>query len=313
MPTSTPFDAGKEALIIVNPASRSLPKAARLQEAEDWLAEQGWRVARQETEGRGDAITIAGRAAESGVSLVFVCGGDGTLNEAANGLAGSETALAVIPAGTVNIWAREAGLNKKPLEAVQLAAEGVRRRIDLGRAGSRHFLLMAGYGLDAAVTANVSHRVKGTIGAAAYAIASAREVLRYRSARIRLKLDGEEVETEVLLVIAGNTREYAGLTRITPEAFADDGLLDVRIYQGRGKREIMLQGIGTLLRRHRRSKKVLYRRVKRLEMEWETPLPLQLDGEACPDSPSAVSVAPAALWVAVPAGRVNPLFSRPAG
>ena len=132
MPTSTPFDAGKEALIIVNPASRSRPKAARLQEAEDWLAEQGWRVARQETEGRGDAITIAGRAAESGVSLVFVCGGDGTLNEAANGLAGSETALAVIPAGTVNIWAREAGLNKKPLEAVQLAAEGERFRLDPG-------------------------------------------------------------------------------------------------------------------------------------------------------------------------------------
>src|SRR3989304_4719648 len=78
-------------------------------------------------------------------------GAGGTRTEAANGRAGSETALAPIRAGTVNIWAKEMGFPRKPAQAVKAAVEGDRRRVDLGRAGDRYFLLMAGYGLDGGV------------------------------------------------------------------------------------------------------------------------------------------------------------------
>ena len=301
----------KEAVVIVNPTSRKLPSPKRLHEAREWLDERGWATEWLETAAPGDGISLAANAARRGVPLLFVCGGDGTLNEAVNGLAGSETALAVIPTGTVNLWAREVGLLKKPAEAVRLAIEGQRRRIDLGRAGARYFLLMAGFGLDAAVAHGVSHRIKGRFGAAAYVLSAAREALRYRSARVTLSLDGQERKLELLMLIAGNTRKYAGLTQITPAAVVDDGRLDVCAYSGSGRWDILWLALLTLIRQHRRSKKVLCKRVQRLGISPDTPLLVQLDGDAHSGSPKNVSVAPGALWVAVPAALKSPLFSQP--
>ena len=240
---------------------------------------------------------------------MFVCGGDGTLNEAVNGLAGSETALAVIPAGTVNIWAKETAVPRKPLEAVRLAVEGERRRVDLGKAGQRHFLLMAGYGLDGAIARRVSQTVKGRLGAAAYALAAVRESLSYRGAALTLRLDGEEQQADVLMLVAGNSRNYAGLVDVTPEARVDDGLLDVCVYEGKGTVDIVFHVLRTVLRRHRRSQKVRYWQVRRLELAWERPLPVQLDGDAYEESPREVTVVPSALWVMVPRGVKLPLFS----
>ncbi len=301
----------RDALIIVNPAVRNLPKPQKLREAEAYLREEGWQVHIQETQGPGDAISLAGHAAASGLRLLFVCGGDGTLNEAANGLAGSDTALAVIPAGTVNIWAREAGFRKEPLHAVRQAARGEHRRIDLGRAGSRRFLLMAGYGLDAAVAAGASPWIKRRIGAAAYAVSALRRAVSYRGQQIVLRLDGKEERAEILMLLAGNTRNYAGLVQITPEAVADDGLLDLCVYTGRGTADILGHALRTILKRHRKSKNVLYRRVKRIELEWRQPLLVQLDGDAFHASPQEITIEPAALWVAVPSGFRSPLFAGP--
>jgi len=305
------LEGRREALVIVNPAAHNLPKRSRLDEARRWLDEQGWRTEWVETEGRRQATELAARAAERGLPLVIVCGGDGSLNDAANGLAGTETALAMLPAGTVNIWARETGIPLDTLEAAKAAVMGERRRVDLGKAGERYFLLMAGYGLDGAIARRVSHGVKRRLGAAAYAIAAVRESLSYRGSIVRLRLDEEEREARVLMLVAGNTRNYAGLVEITPEALVDDGLLDVCVYQGRGTLEIVLHVLKTLLRRHRKSRRVLYRKVRRLEMGWQTPLPAQLDGDEFEESPAAVTVAPGALWVVVPAGVRRPLFSRP--
>src|SRR3972149_2787266 len=104
----------RETLIIVNPAAHNVPSRKRLDEAERWLRSQGWQVEWRRTEGPRQATELAAAAAARGLPLLFVCGGDGTLNEAANGLAGSETALGPIPAGTVNIWAQGVGVPRKP-------------------------------------------------------------------------------------------------------------------------------------------------------------------------------------------------------
>src|SRR5205809_7126705 len=168
-----PFES-KEAVVIVNPTAHNAAKRKALSAADGGLREQGWKAEWAETSGAGDATTAAVKAAERRVAIVFVCGGDGTLNEAVNGLAGSETAVSVIPSGTVNLWAREMGLLKKPAEAVRLAVQGVRRRIDLGRAGSRYFLSQVSFGVDAAVVQRVSHGMKGRLGAAADALSAHR-------------------------------------------------------------------------------------------------------------------------------------------
>jgi len=302
-----------EALIIVNPSAHNSPKRAGFVEADEWLRANGWTAEWVETAGPDDATRLAAKAAQRGVPLLFVCGGDGTLNEAVNGLAWSETAMAVIPAGTVNLWAREVGLLKKPVETVRLAVQGVRRRVDLGRAGARYFLLMAGYGIDAAVAHRVSRGVKGRLGAAAYALSAARQAIRYRGSRITVTMDGERRAMNALQLVAGNTRNYAGLTQITRAALIDDGRLDLCVYEGSGCWDILWLALLTLLGQHGRSRKVTQRRVNRLELTWETPLLAQLDGEAIPESPAEVTVAPAALWVMTPRGLRSPLFSRPPG
>lgn len=298
----------KRTMVIVNPAARNLPSDKRLEEADRWLKENGWQATWRRTDAGGHATELARDAAQRGLPLMFVVGGDGTLNEAANGLAGSETALAAVWAGTVNIWAREVGIPRKPAEAVRVQVEGERRRIDLGRAGDRYFLLMAGFGLDGAVGRRVHPGRKSRWGAAAYAVAAVREAFRYRSSPVALRFDGEEATVDLLMLVAGNTRNYAGLVEITREAQADDGLLDVCVYQGKGTLDIVLHALRTLLRRHLKSKKVLYRKTARLELARDEPLPVQLDGDAIAESPTRLEVAPGALWVAVPRGLRSPLF-----
>ncbi len=304
-----PSDARHETVIIVNPAAHNLPKRESLDEADRWLQAQGWRTQWLETTRPREATELAARVAQRGTPLLFVCGGDGTVSEVANGLAGSETALAPIRGGTSNIWAREVGIPRRPVDAVRVCIEGERRHIDLGRAGERYFLLMAGYGLDGLITGNVSLPLKRRLGAAAYAITAVRESLRYRSTPVTLRLDGEEQRADLLMLVAGNSRNYAGLVEVTPEARVDDGLLDVCVYEGRGTADIIMQAARTMLRQHRRSRRVRYRRVRRLELAWEEPLPVQLDGEAIEESATEVTVAPAAVWVAVPRGLSSPLFS----
>ena len=301
-------DARNETLVIVNPTARNTPSRKRLDEADRWLRAQGWQADWRETEGPGQATALAAGAAERGLPLVFVCGGDGTLNEAANGLADTDTTLALIPAGTVNIWAKEMQIPRRPVKAVKAAIEGDRRRVDLGRAGERYFVLMAGYGLDGAIARRVDLGLKSRLGAVTYAFAAVRESLRYRSTPVTLRFDGEEHTADVLMLVAGNTRNYAGLVEITRQAQVDDGLLDVCVFQGKGTLDIILHSLRTLLRRHLRSKKVLYRQTRRLELAWREPLPVQLDGDAYELSPTKLEIAPSALWVAVPKGIKSPLF-----
>jgi YegS/Rv2252/BmrU family lipid kinase len=301
----------KEAVLIINPAAHNVPALKRRREAEDWLRESGWRFRWEQTTERGQATAIAARAAREGVPLVIACGGDGTVNEAANGLAGTETALGTLPAGTSNIWAREAGISRKALEAVRLMATGERRLIDLGKAGDHYFLLFAGIGIDAQITRNVSLQIKRYVGAAAYGVAALREALRWRSRPVIVRLDGAEQPLNMLMAIVGNTRLYAGLTRITPRAVVDDGLLDVCIYQGHGTGDILTLTGRTLLQKHRTAPKVIYRRAKKIEFDWQEPLPLQLDGDYVGPCPRQIDVVPSALWVVVPAGLRTGLFAGP--
>jgi diacylglycerol kinase (ATP) len=310
-PTETPYER-REAVIILNPAAHNLPAKNRLQEASDWLTAQGWHVRWEETDGPSAATRLAARAAARKVPLVIACGGDGTVNEIANGLVGSPSTLGVIPGGTSNLWAREIDLDKRPLEAVQRMVFGERRLIDTGKTGGRHFVLFAGFGIDAAVTQTVPLRVKSRVGAAAYAFSAARQAMRWRGRPIAVRIDGVERWLNVLEAFIGNTRLYAGITKITPYAIADDGKLDVCIYSGRGKRDIVFHAARTLMQMHHNSPKVTYGRASKIEFAWEHPLPAQVDGDPLADCPSEITVAPLSLSVAAPAGFASPMLSRPA-
>ena len=133
------------------------------------------------------------------MDVVLVSGGDGTVNQAINGIAGTDTALAVLPGGTANVWAREMRISREPLDALRIAIEGEARRVDLGRANGRYFLLMAGVGLDGEVIERVTARSKRRLGAASYLVAGVPAAIAAHTRQVHITIDGERAETWPLL------------------------------------------------------------------------------------------------------------------
>lgn len=304
------------ALFIANPVARGAPPAGKLRMAAAWLETQGWEAALALTEQEGHAVELAREAAQSGCDVVLACGGDGTVNEVANGLVGSETALAVVRGGTANVWAKEVGIPRDPLSAVRLVTEGQRRRMDLGvvesaaaEGPSRFFLLMAGVGLDGYVVGRVPERLKQRLGAAAYVFYGLREGLRFRSRPASVVIDGETIATDLFWLLAANTRSYGGVINVAQHALADDGLLDVYIFGGHGVRQAFSHGLRILARRYDGVPGVTYRRAREIEISVSSELEGQVDGDSLGFAPRVIRIAPRALTVVLPAAGKSPLFA----
>src|SRR5262249_27885078 len=221
------------ALIVFNPiAGQANSFEQDIQAARDVWREQGWQVDLRPTAGPGDGTQIAREAAKQGYHLVVAAGGDGTGNEVVNGLAGTETALAALPIGTVNVWVRELGLPLQPRAAAEALLDCQVRAIDLGRAGERYFLLMCGVGFDAAVTAEVRPHEKRRLGIFAYLLRAFDLARRFRGIPARIVVDGKTTRSRVLMIVLGNSQLYGGVVKITARASIDDGLLDMCIIKG---------------------------------------------------------------------------------
>lgn len=298
----------RRALILINPEARHPPKARALEAGIEWLAEQGWKIESRVTERRGEVEEAAAMAAASGFDCVVACGGDGTLHEALNGLAGTQTALALLPGGTANVWAREAHLPRDPEKALHLLVEGDRLRIDTGCAGGRSFLLMAGIGLDSLVAGRVDSRLKRTFGFLPYLGHAALALSGFDGFEATIKLDGETLQAPLVGLLIGNTRSYGGVIEITSEARADDGLLDVCLYQGSTRVGFLAALFNTLLRRHLRQDNVIYKRAQTIVVETNPCWPVQLDGEIVAETPVTITCVPQSLTVIVPPGLRSPLW-----
>jgi YegS/Rv2252/BmrU family lipid kinase len=239
--------------------------------------------------------------------VVFACGGDGTINEAVNGLAGTSTALAVLRGGMGNVFAKEIGVPRAPEAALRVLIDGERRRFDLGVAGSRLFLLMAGIGIDAAIVRDVPARLKQALGSTSYALYGLKEVMHYSTREAQLRLDGEAWQGPAYWALLGNTRSYGGVLNITPEALANDGLLDAFVFAGRGYGWIAATALRLALGQQQRGSGVQFRRLR--EFSVDTPgLPVQVDGEYIGETPMLFGVRAAALDVLSPPGKTARLF-----
>lgn len=307
-------EAMQRAVIVLNPSARKPPSRERLRAAAASVRPAGWEVDVLCTESAGHATALAREAAATGAAVVFACGGDGTLNEVANGLVGSESTLGALRGGMGNVFAKEVGVPRSPEAALRLLVEGERRRIDLGVAGTgdggqgRHFVLMAGVGFDAEVVRRVPESPKRLLGTTAYVLWGVRELARYRSAAARLRIDGEAREAELFWLIVGNTRSYGGVIDVTAKALADDGCLDAYVFAGRGLRWTLATGLRLVLRRHDGAPGVSFHRVHELAVE-TAGLPVQADGEYFGETPMRFWVAPRAISVLLPRGRAARLFS----
>ncbi|MDZ4278738.1 MAG: diacylglycerol kinase family protein [Dehalococcoidia bacterium] len=301
------YDAGvtKRGLLIVNPTARGAPSMEKLREAAGDL--EGCETQLVATEGVGHATELARDAAGRGLDAVVACGGDGTVNEVANGLAGSATALAVVRGGTANVWAKEAGVPRKAAQALRLLTEGETRTIDLGRAGDRLFVLMAGVGFDADIIRGLSGRWKRRLGAAAYVASGLRQAVTYRETEAALRANGRVAPEHLYWLLIGNTRNYGGLLNLTYRAKVNDGRLDLCLLRRGGLHRLLWLLPWALLKRHDRRPEVRYEQIGSLEID-SPGLPVQLDGEYYRETPLRFEVAPAALRVITPRGLKSPLF-----
>ncbi len=288
-------------LIIVNPfAGQAAALRQNIEAARAVWQTHGWTVDIATTHQAGDGTRLAREAAQQGYDIVAAAGGDGTINEVINGLAGTRTALAALPVGTVNVWVRELGLPLEPRAAAEALLQAQRRRIDLGRAGERYFLLMAGVGFDAAVVNEVRSDEKRRLGALAYVVRAFDLALRYRGRRARIWLDGRIIRGRVLLVVIGNSQLYGGVFKITARACINDGLLDVCIIKGDSLAEAPLRLLSILRQRYNLDPRIEYHRARTIHITAREPLPVQVDGDQSGFTPMTFTVAPGALYALLP-------------
>ncbi len=292
---------GVRALIVFNPAAgQAAALEQALHDAQDVWRSNGWTVDLRPTTGPGDATCIAREAAREGYQVVVAAGGDGTVNEVVNGLAGSATALAALPIGTVNVWVRELGMPLQPRAAAEAILHARVERIDLGRAGDRYFLLMAGVGFDAEVTAEVRSQEKRRLGVLAYALRVVSLGLRFQGSRATILIDGRRVRARVLMVVLGNSQLYGGFVKMTARASVNDGLLDVCIIRGKSLLSAPMRLLAIALRRYTRDSEVEYHRARVVRIEAPRPLAVQVDGDHIGHTPMQFEAVPGALYALLP-------------
>ena len=308
---AVPFSERTTALLIVNPRAGLVARSRVVRRVAVTLEQLGWDVEVRETAARGEATDVARDAAARDLDVVLTAGGDGTLNEAIQGLAGTRTAVGALPLGTMNVWVRELGLALDPVEAARQMAVGQVRRVDLGLANGRYFLLMAGLGLDAEAVLAAEGAPKRRFGPLALIMAGILAGARATGSRLTLRIDGRPQRLQAAMLVVGNTRLWAGTVQITRRATASDGLLDVCVFPGRALWDKLRHLALVLVGRHEDDPDVTYLRARELLISARPPLPLQVDGEPHGTTPVRIQVVPGALRVLVGPGTAAALADAP--
>jgi diacylglycerol kinase (ATP) len=215
----------RDAVLIVNPTAGGGRGLGKLEKARRVFREGGIETELQSTTAPGEATHMARRAVEESRQLVIVCGGDGTVNEVVNGLACTQMPLAVLPAGTANVLAKELSLPWDLPRAAERLVGAPYRRIALGLAipekssgEPRYFLSLAGAGADGALVSAVRPEIKLKAGILAYWQEGLRQLTRYDFPLFRTQMAGNPIDIDASLVIVGRTKHYGGPFKITTEA-----------------------------------------------------------------------------------------------
>ncbi|MHB1001367.1 MAG: diacylglycerol/lipid kinase family protein [Armatimonadota bacterium] len=256
-----------------------------------------------ETTMSGEGTILAREAANSGFDIVVAAGGDGTVNEVANGLATTGVTLGILPMGTVNVLARELNIPLDLKKAIRNLSEGVIRKIDLGIANDRYFTLMTGFGFDAEIVSTILQPIKDMIGASAYVFKGLEKLATYSATEVTLEMAEQTYTTKAFLVIVANAATYTYRLKIAPYASPDDGLLDICIFEQpvTDKLGFMRQLTDLFMNRHLEHDEVSYFRTTKVRVSSVPDVAVQIDGDAFGTTPVDISIAPQILPVIVPA------------
>lgn len=302
-----------ETVFVVNPVSGSGKTGRLWPELAERAAARGLRGETLLTERPGHASSLAEEAAANGARVVVVVGGDGTVNEVVNGLrrAGSDgVQLAVFPRGTGDDFARTFGIPGDFDRALEIAAKGHPRTIDIGRAryvspgGSeeeRYFVNFAGAGISGAIAkrgAATSRRLGARL---AYFWATVAVFARWKSSEMSLEIDGKRRVDQLYEVIVANGAYVAGGMWMAPEASPDDGLFETVLIGDFTKAEFVATFPKIYRGKHVGHAKIEILRARTVSVDAKAPLPVVLDGEQPGMTPARFEIVPGALRVRVPA------------
>ena len=282
--------------IILNPAAGS-EQAERWRERIESIAHG---CALFTTSHSGEAEALARHVAGKGVGKIVAAGGDGTINEVVNGLAGSNAALGLFPLGTVNVFAMELGLPTNNLEFCWKVIQGDNMRfVDLPSANGKYFVQLAGVGLDAQVVKETSLAFKHSLGPLSYLI-SAAQIAAREPPRLFIESKNASVD-EASFVLVGNGRHYGGPFPFFKHAVLDDGLFDVVAFKRLGYLEIIKYLQDVVFSSDIRVPEVEYFQTPHLRITSDQDVPVELDGELVGICPVDFQIREKALRVLTPA------------
>ena len=240
------------------------------------------------------------RQADPDVSAVAIAGGDGTINRALTPLLDRQLALLVIPLGTGNDLARTLGLPLEPMEAIDVAATGQRRLIDIGRVNGKPYLNVASLGLTIEVAQLQTPRLKRLLGPLSYLVASIRALGRMRSFQVVVTDEEGGRRLRSIQLSIGNGRFYGGGLVVDDQARIDDGILHLYSLAPRSIWSLMASAVRFRAGRHREVEHAVTMSARWFDVETNRPLSVSADGEVIASTPAQFEVTPGALEVFVP-------------
>lgn len=291
----------RRALLIYNPNAGRFPPAEAARRTVKVLRTRGWEIDACATRDAEHVTELAAGAAESGLDALIVAGGDGSVGRAVTGLAGSGTALGVLPTGTANVWAQELGLPRigvagvgPVIENAELLAGSRVKNVDVGLTNDEPFLLWTGIGLDALVVRSAERRrshLKKLFVLPEYFARALSASSRWPGAEIHVTgtngPDEQEFEFSgrIQLAVVTNIRRYAGgYAVLSPAAAVDDGEMDLWVFRGRGPGAALRNAWNLLRGAHVNDPEARRMPFRKITIETENPVPMHRDGEAVPDT-----------------------------
>jgi YegS/Rv2252/BmrU family lipid kinase len=301
-------------VFLVNPASESGATGRQWPEIASRASAAGLAGEALVSQRPGELTELAAAAADDGAQRLVVVGGDGTVNEVVNGIAGRDgVELAVIPRGTGWDFVRTYRIPRRLDDALRVALEGQVRELDAGRVRFRsreggereaYFANIASAGMSGAIAQRANETSKALGGKVSYFWATFAVFSRWRNSQVELAVDGEQRSARMHDVVVANGRYFGGGMMICPEADPADGLFDVLTIGDLTKRDLLLTLPKTYRGSHLPHPKAELLRGKVVDVDAVSPLPVELDGEQPGTTPARFEVVPRALRLRVPASLV---------
>jgi len=284
--------------LLVNPAAAGGRALEAVAPARAELERLGAELHVIETSSADHSKHEARNAAEAGKTAVAV-GGDGLVGTLAGALAGTDGALAIVPAGRGNDFARVLGIPHDPAAAARVAFEGEERLVDVGQVDGKSFVGAASFGLDSDANriANEAKIVKGNL---VYLYAALRALVAWKPARFDVRIDGEPYTNVGYSVVVANSKAYGGGMYVAPHAELDDGRLDVILSDHEPKLRHLRLFPKVFKGTHVTDPSLHFLRGERVEVNADRPFTVYADGDPLAELPATITVAREALRVMVP-------------